>query len=327
MSETKSKISCLDLVRLIAAATVVMNHCFIEENGFMNHFGSEMLARWSVGFFFMISGFFMKKGFKDIVKYCVRIFILYVIWTVMYALFLGLNIWNPWDMFISLRNGIIMPFWYFPTLISCILTVWIVNYITKSPKITVVVCGLLYIVAIMGDTFIRVAPIGNFMDTYFYPVFERIVGTHDTRDGIFNGSFFISIGLLLSSLSKEGKLKITNKKKYLAISLVALFVYWAEVCLEIEYDLGNRDVLVTAPVLCTLIFVYAYNCQMDKERAVFFRSLSSAIFLIHYAFLTNIQKISPNEWVLYISTLLISAAASALLILASKKIKFLNYLY
>lgn len=327
MSETKNQISALDLVRFIAAITVVMNHCFLEEVGFMDHFGSEMCARWSVGFFFMISGFFMKKEFKDIVKYCFRIFILYVIWTVLYALFLGMNIWNPWDMFISLRNGIIMPFWYFPTLISCIATVWIINRITKSPKITVIVCFFLYLVGLMGDTFNNVPLIRDFMDTYFFPTFERIVGTHDTRDGIFNGTFFIAIGLLLSSLSKEGKLEIKNKKRFYTIAVIVLLAYWAEVCMLIGFEIGNRDLLITSPIICTIIFIIGFNHKMDKDKAVFCRSLSSAIFLIHYAFVTTIQRYTPNEWIWFIGSLVLSIISSVILIYASKKIKILNYLY
>ena len=327
MKYSQGKLSAIDLVRIIAAAAIIMLHSFIEDKGFMNVYGGELLTRWAVGFFFMVSGFFMKKDFKGILKYCIRIFIVYFVWTVIYALLFGENIWTPWNMFSALRSGIIMPFWYFPSLITCIVFVWLLNKLTKNESVTLAVCLLLYVVALLGNTYMNVAPVADFMNRYFFPVFARIVGRSDTRDGIFNGSLYIAIGLWLSVRQREGKLDIKDKKKFLIIALIALFLFWAEIYLLIRFDLGMRDVLIMSPVLCSFILVFAINHEMDEKKAVFCRDVSSLVFLMHYGFLNLMQALFAGQWQVFIATCVLSFAAAIAITLLSRKIRFLNFLY
>ena len=328
MDTSSNKLSRIDMVRVIAALMIVAIHCFREETGFMNIYGAEFLGRWPVPFFFMVSGFFMKSKLIDVVKYCLRIFIMYLIWTLIYALVLGVKITKLWDLISNLRNGIIMPFWYFPSLIMCTIFVWAISRVIKSKKIVVAICAVLYIVALCGDTYKNVPAISNVMDTYFFPIFERIMGVHDTRDGIFNGSFFMSIGLLLKDMYAKGSLdKFRGSTKLYVATVILGLIYILEITINIKFGLGGLDVLLTSPYFAAAIFIVALFKQMEKKTALIFRGMSSLIYLMHYMFLTNIQEVTSNQWIWLLATASLSIVSSIIVIAVSKKIKILNYIY
>lgn len=325
---SKNKLSRLDSIRLIAAFMIIVNHCFREEYGFMNLYGAEFTSRWTVPFFFMVSGFFMKDKFMDIVKYCLRIFVVYLSWTLIYALILGQKMSRLWDLIANLRNGIIMPFWYFPSLLMCTVFVWALSKLIKSKKMLVVVCALLYIIALCGDTFKNVPMIRDVMDTYFFPIFERIMGVHDTRDGIFNGSLFMAIGLLLRDLNSKDRLSnLKNDKRFWMVSIILFALYIVEICINVNLSLGGLDVLVTTPLFVTALFLIGFSYTMNKDKGILCRNLSTLIYLTHYMFLTTIQQMTTNQWIWLLFTMALSVCVSWIVILLSKKIKVLGYLY
>lgn len=328
MNVRENQLSRLDMIRVIAALMIIVNHSFREEVGFVNIYGAEFLARWTVPFFFMVSGFFMKSKFTDIVKYCFRIFVMYLIWTFIYALVIGQRIQGLWDLISNLRNGIIMPFWYFPSLLMCTVFVWALSKLVKSKRLVVVICALLYILALCGDTYKNVPAISNVMDTYFFPVFERIMGVHDTRDGIFNGSLFMAIGLMLSDMYKKGELdRFKGNVKLYWVAAILAIIYIVEITINVNLSLGKLDVLATTPLFATAIFLLGLFGKMEKQRALTFRSMSSLIYLTHYMFLTNIQKLTHNQWIWLFTTAILSVGVSMIVIALSKKVKVLKYIY
>lgn len=257
----------------------------MEKNDFMNIYGAEIIGRWPVGLFFMISGFFISFKAKDVCVYCLKILRIYVIWTVFYALWLHLDVWSPIRFLSALRSGIIMPFWYFSSLLMCVVFVFFLYIITKDIRLVCIITGILFIIAFIGCSLRFVPPVSGFMDSYFFPWHERIIGVHHMRNGIFNGSFYIALGALLRNRYDIDKLKIKNIRSVYAVLAVTIILHITEICLVIRFHTGEPDVLLTSPLLVALLIILSFQYTMPKERAVFCRNMSNLVFLSHCFFL------------------------------------------
>lgn len=322
-----SKLSILDAVRFIASIGIIILHSFLEKNDFMNIYGAEILGRWCVGLFFMISGFFMKDKFIDLVKYCIKILSVYLFWTLFYSFYLNLDIYSPWKMFSALRSGIIMPFWYFSSLLICICFVWCLKHYIKNPVIICIITGLLFIIALMGDTWINVKPIADFMNATIIPLHNRIMGVTITRDGIFNGSFYISIGVLLNSIYQKNNLKSSNVKKLYSIFALSVILHIAEIVSLIYFNIGERDVLLTGPLIAALLIIISFQYEIKKSTAILLRNMSTLIFVIHCFFLNVFQNILHGQYFIFLLTSICSILFAVLIIKLSKYLPVLKLIY
>lgn len=327
-NETREqKLSILDAYRLAAALCIIVLHSFLEENDFMNIYGAEILGRWPVGLFFTISGFFLKDKIKDVLLYCIGILRIYVIWTVFYAVWFHLDIWGIKKFLSALRTGIIMPFWYFSSLIMCVLFVSILRLFIKEPRILCIVTGMLYVIAIMGCTLCYMPSVSAFMDRYFFIWHERIIGVHQTRNGLFNGSFFISIGILLRQKYTENRLAIKNRRLFDIMLILTIILHITEIILLISFHIGEADVLLISPALSAMIIILAFQYEMPAPRAELYRGMSNLIFISHCLFLDIFQRMQLHQWLTFIMTVISSLLFSYIIMMLSKRISLLKYLY
>lgn len=321
------KLSILDAVRLIAALCIIVLHSFLEKNDFMNIYGAEVIGRWPVGLFFMISGFFLTLKARDVFAYCSKILRVYIIWTVFYALWLDLDIWSPMHFLSALRSGIIMPFWYFSSLLMCIVFIFFLFTITKDLRIVCFITGLMFIIALLGCSFRFVPVIAEFMDRFFFPWHERLIGVHHMRNGIFNGSFYIALGALLRKRYDIDRLSVRNIRLLYVILGVAIILHIAEICTVIHFHTGEPDVLLTSPIMATLLIVFSFQFTMPKDRAILCRGMSNLVFLSHCFFIDVFQRIGLKQWLVFLSTIVCSLLFSYTVVILSKKISPLRYLY
>ena len=87
--ETKDTyLTGIDITKLIASALVLMSHTRIitSYSPTIDSYFINSIFRWAVPFFFMASGYFMPQNIKSIIKYSFRIFRLYFIWSIFYAM-------------------------------------------------------------------------------------------------------------------------------------------------------------------------------------------------------------------------------------------------
>ena len=323
----KQRLSILDAVRLIAALCIIVLHSFLEKNDFMNIYGAELLGRWPVGLFFMISGFFMSFRFKDTVIYCLKLLRVYVIWTIFYALWLHLDIWSPMRFLSALRSGIIMPFWYFSSLLMCVVLVSLLYAVTKDLRIVCMITGVLFVIAVMGCTFRYLPSISEFMDRFFFTWHERIIGVHHMRNGIFNGSFYIALGALLRKKYNTDKLRIVNVSAFRILLVISIILQVTEICLVIHFHTGEPDVLMTSPLLDALLIIFSFQYTMPEENAVLCRGMSNLIFLSHCFFLDIFQRLELAQWPVFIATVCCSLLFSYIIVSASGRIRLFRYLY
>lgn len=318
-----SYVSGLDLLRLIAAACVVAIHSFMEYQNFTDAYTVRILTRWAVPFFFMVTGYFLKEESKAFIRFWIRILGMYVFWTIVYALLCHMDIWNVRDFLSALRSGIIMPFWYFPSLLMCVMFVWILIKTVRDPRIIIGICSILYVMALMGHTFANLGVFDFWNNGPIMRFHHRVIGEVSTRDGLFWGSLFVAIGHALRVRERD-KTRIGSddaKKKTIIASIVFAVLYVLEICLIVYYDTGGKDVTLFSIPVTLMLFGYARSKQIPKVIGEYMRHTANGIFLVHYFFLELFMGMKYASIRLFILTFAASITTSFVGTMAVKRLK------
>ena len=323
---SKQYISGLDLLRFLASIGVVFSHSFMEYQNFFDAYIVRICVRWTVPFFFILTGYFLKDDFKAFVNYIVHILIQYVFWTILYAVIFKYSIWTVRDFLFALRGGIIMPFWYYPTLLICVTFVWLLFKFVKNSKIILAICSVMFIYAIIGHTLINVPAFDFVNNGHLMQLHHRIIGDTTTRDGIFWGSLYIAIGRIMRDNKDNELLKIRNEKKFWLIWALLFVLTSLEEWAVVFFNTGEKDILIGTIPVVIMLFCYAQNKRLDKKVGTFLRTTSNAIYLTHYLFLALFMQMGIISAPLFFLTLLSTLAAAVLLTLLSQKVKPLKYL-
>lgn len=323
---SKQYISGLDVLRFLASIGVVFSHSFMEYQNFFDAYIVRICVRWTVPFFFILTGYFLKEDFKAFVNYIVHILIQYSFWTIFYAVIFKYDIWSVKDFIFALRGGIIMPFWYYPTLLICVTFVWVLFRFIKNPKIILAICSVLFVFAIIGHTLINVPAFDFINNGPIMQLHRRIMGDTTTRDGVFWGSLFIAIGRVMKDNKDNELFKIKNEKKFWIIWAILFILTSLEEWAVVYFNTGDKDILIGTIPVVIMLFCYAQNKRLDKKIGTFLRTTSNAIYLTHYLFLAVFMQMGIISAPLFFLTLLCSLAAAAILTLLSQKIKLLKYL-
>lgn len=298
----------------------------MEYENFFDAYIVRMCVRWAVPFFFMTSGYFLKCDIKSFLKYLLHILIQYLFWTVFYALVLNLDIWSLWDFCSALRSGIITPFWYYSSLLLCVTVVWILFKVIKNSRIILAVCFIMFLIAIIGHTLTNVPAFDCINNSILMEFHERITGALTTRDGIFWGSFYIAIGKFLSLYKDTDVLKIKNEKKYVVIMAVLFVITAIEECVVVYHNTGGCDVLLGTAPFVVMLFIYGLNRRMDVKVGIFLRTMSTAIFVMHFLFVIVFMNLGMISVKLFISVVLCTLVVAFILACLKKHVKVINYI-
>lgn len=325
-ANNRNYISGLDVLRLIASIGVIFSHSFMEYEYFFDAYIVRICVRWIVPFFFLVTGYFLKDDTKAFIKYIIHILIQYVFWTILYSVIFKYDIWSVKDFLSALRSGIIMPFWYYPTLLICVTFVWLMFKFVKNPKIILVICSIMFIYALIGHTLINVPAFDFINNGYLMRFHHRVIGETTTRDGIFWGSLYIAIGKVMR-LNKDSELfKIKNYKKFWLIFIPLFILTSLEEWAVVYFNTGEKDILIGTIPVAIMLFTFAQNRQLDKKVGTFLRTTGNAVYLTHYFFLAIFMQAGIISVPLFVLTLVCTLALSALLAFLSGKIKPLKYI-
>ncbi len=326
MERGRGYVSGLDVLRIIAAICVVAIHSFMEYQNFTDAYTIRILTRWAVPFFFMVTGYFLKEDFRGFARFWFRILCEYVLWTVIYALLCHIDIWNIRNFLSALRSGIIMPFWYFPTLLICVAFVWALIRTIKDHRIILGMCAVLFIMALMGHTYENVAVFDFWNNGSVMRLHHRIIGEVTTRDGVFWGSIYIAIGYFLKVRDRDVKsIKTeTGSGKLIANLLIFFVLYASEICAIVYYDLGGKDITVFSIPVTILLFRLAQKKQIPKDTGECLRHTGNGIFLVHYFFLELFMNLSFIGVPLFLLTLITSIITGFIGTVARKRLELLT---
>ncbi len=338
----------LDVAKFFCAILIISAHFASEWGSFPTLidycFSLYVIA---VPFFFCCSGFlFFKKlnalptqedkktYFKQYEK---RIWTMYALWSVVYFIHVVYD-WIFIDDEISfiifikyLYRCIVFSsystIWFLPALgIGIAITYFLVMRLNKQ-QITLIAV-LLYIFGMFGYTYrfvIENTALGSFYDIYDVLFIS-------SRNGVFNGVPFIFMGYVVSS--KEIKTSVKGFFKHAVFSGISLVLLIVEAFfLKLKFNVTGMDISIFV-VPFTYFFIMALMHIDLKENIVFLwcRKLSLLIFVTQRLFLTVLpsffpsvfEKIYSNSYIGLVAVLGMTIAFSVLLILLSKKVKFIK---
>lgn len=315
----------IDLIKLIAAALVVMAHTGVLASDDLNNYFVNVTFRWCVPFFFIVSGYFMADGFKRLCRYLLRIFLLELLWTVLYYIAPR----YPMELNPELVRrffqigGAIDPFWYLPSLAVSTLLIYILRKICRENDTAMfVIVSILYIFALTGDTYLYAFPNNKIF------VINSHLWVGSTRNGFLFGSFYIFMGHFFRK-NKRGE-KWVNNIKYSSLAAV-IAVSFFHLCLEIliftRMHTGiDCNVLVSTVPLAAAVFLLALKLRVRADLSCFCRKLSTLIFMSHYYFVIALAR-DERSVLHFLGVLSLSALLSAAIVLLSRKLRLLRYLY
>lgn len=303
----KEQYPFLDIVKFLLALLIVCAH-YISENGvgrigrFIDYASSLYVI--VVPFFFVCSGFllFRKLDMQDdrmIVKnYCKRILVMYIGWSFLYVGF-QIIIWLRFgisheEVLHYLLNAVTYStyktIWFLPaTVIGVLLTFWF--YSKVGLKKTFIIALVFYVVGCLGASYSFLTTKISFLNDSL-SVYNYIFCS--TRNGLFNGFPFITLGLLLSRKEKNEFLMFKQKNMFLSFVWGIGFV--VEALVIKAFGAVNVNTLLFLFPFSYFFVSFCLGISIRKNPViVWLRKMSMDIFLCQRLYLSILPELFPNS--------------------------------
>lgn len=328
-NKTKDNIVAIDVMKFLCAILVVCSHSspfsFINER--FDMYVINLSFRYAVPFFFVCSGYFyFRKENRNIMDFVKRILKLYLLWTVIYILFSMPYVINKWSIKSFFLSGSFNHFWYFPSLILGTVLIDFLLKKFKFPVVAVISIGL-YALGMLGDSYFAISA--------HLPMIPKVLNIYNrlfdvTRNGFLFSAIFVLMGAYLARSNKE------YNKKYYLIGLITFYLLFVlEFRVIVKYNLMlDKNLYIFIVPMVFFLFLFLKNLQLPEGKwGTFLRKMSTSIYcchiLIQTQFLLFLSKysIQLNSLEICIVVIILSVLLSAIIVLASKKVKVLKYLY
>ena len=223
-------------------------------------FLSNGIARIAVPTFFIINGYFLSSkltDFKAIRKYIKHLFIIYLVWTVIYAPYFVLN--SSLKETINYIFGGYFHLWYPVALIYSTLILFILN--RKLSTNILLVAGIIYLL------------VGYFFIKSIYPFIFR---------DFFIAFPFLTLGYFIKQKNVISKMKTRYLIPIIFISTLTLLL---ESSLIYETKI-QADFFLSLIILCPSIFMLMMkHSQYSNKEGTTLQQLSSSIYFVHVVFI------------------------------------------
>lgn len=254
-------------------------------------------------FFFLVSGFFLQRkiyDFNKIRKYVVRLFQLYIIYTILYIPQIIYIYIEAGGSLIHNLLGFVKNFffvgtygqlWYFVGLIVATVLLYLFkNTLKLRDRYLIVVVLILYVVGTIGNAYIQPLkdyinmPVGALaqLDKKYLLLWLYFQVFKTTRNGIFFGFPYVFFGYLIA----KNKEKV-YRKNYLPFAIVSFLFMNVEAAI-VRNIVGETDNDMLFTLLPTSIFVFLFiafidckNTEKNIRIGKYFRCLSVLYFGFH----------------------------------------------
>ncbi len=295
--EAKHKVfPSIDIAKFVCAVLVVAIHTtpLIDINVHLDNALCSYLTRLAVPFFFITAGYFCfrKTSYSEFdfhipFRQALKILKLYLLWTVIYFIpLLYRDVYNCeegylWGLLYAVRTVIFSGYhhlWYLNATAFSIIAISIA--IKKKFHIkTILLWGfLLYLIGLFGQSYyFLIKPLSNYPILWsFLQIFRKIIAT--TRNGLFEGVLFVSIGMLFAY--KKIVLKYTHALIGFIISMLLLFV---EVFIIIYQDLflEKNTYLFLAPAAFFMFYLISHIEIPISPFTGKLRTYSTLVYFVH----------------------------------------------
>lgn len=301
----------LDYFKVILAFFIVCLHSgfFYDISELVGYLFVHGLFRIAVPIFFIINGFFFYKivSISDLKKWIKRIFVLYIIWTIIYLPVMIYSL-DPMQTIVRLFTGYFM-LWY---LVAMMLAGIMLYFIKKNSDSFLLFFSLLlliigYAIQTIGNMHIFGESVDNFLNW----------GTLYCNF-LFFGFPFFTMGYLI----RKKNITIGIKK---GIFLSILFFGFLLIESYFNYRISKEgvDILLSLFFLCPVIFLLIKQTYIQGS-AKNIANFSTGVFLIHAYVLFFLRfTFDLDNTALCLVTLLLSCMASLLLIQVNNRFKCL----
>ena len=311
---SENKIIAFDGLRILAAFAVVVLHTVAPF--FMDSFPSsdwnvanvyESLVRWSVPVFFMISGaLFLNKG-KELnigrlyKKNIFRIFLIYLFWSIIYALPLLNDGLNPSYILFRIIDGP-YHFWFLKVLIGLYVAIPLFRAITSERKTEEYFLLLAMLLGIVLPSALFVLEL---LDT------RLMVALMDFCEGfdmtfVSTYSFYFVLGHYLF----EYPISVAKRRTLYIIGIVSPILlfganYYGSTLLGNLYQGFLNNSFVCTMFFAATIYVYVINCNSCMTRAGNVLSKMSkctfGVYIVHVLVMTLLGEIgvTPSAYTLF----------------------------
>ena len=267
----------IDKARWLLAYLILIIH-FRPLSGFdptVDFASAQVVARIAVPFYFMTTGFFMDYAQTDKVKAWLKnILRLTLIWSLIYLPFrLSAYFTGQANILMDILHlGVHVHLWYLPASIFAVLSL---GFLLKHMHIKMIlwIGFILYIFGLFGDAyhgFSSIIGIENLVDDYL-SIFET------TRNGLFFGFFFVSLGYFIKTHPLN--IKVNFKRIGFFIGFFLMFVEMLSLeraGIPIEYNM----ILSTIPTVYFLFSLCLEKTSTEKPKS--YKDLGTFIFLSHF---------------------------------------------
>lgn len=353
----RNNYNSIDLAKFICAILVVMIHIapFGSSRStsiikYLNFGIQNYLARIAVPFFFVTSDFLLykKTTLSDFnpeysKKYIIRILRLYAIWTLIYFPLVFCDFFKDKKgvahaVFAYIQRviftGSYTQLWYLNALIIAVIMVSFLLYKKYNPKKIVVFASLLYFLGLFAQSWFGfIVPLRELTPDFwhFLKILQKVILT--TRNGIFDGFIFVSIGMCFAFFN----IKIEKKKAliYFIISMVLMF--FEVFILEYFHYIRGKDMYLF--LIPATFFFFCFVIQVELPNSPLFKTLRILSSLIFYSHLWVNTIVSKALKIIYepltetclhfVLTIIITIIVSLIIIKSSKtqRFKWLKILY
>lgn len=282
-----------DVFRVIAACFIVGIHIgpLTSINESLDFYVTYCIGRIGVPFFMVVTGYFalsaihseqsIRLNFIKLKKIQIKLLRIYIFATLLYmpATFYSVNIPNSIPKLLQqvIFDGTFYHLWYFPAVIlgSFIVTIL---YCYCSGKITALVCVLLYIIGLFGDSYYGAIQSIPLLKNFYLAIFT--VSSY-TRNGIFFAPIFLWLGVWMA------KRKTLQSQKQSMIGIViSICILLAEggITRSLDFQRHNSMYFIL-PVVMYFIMSFLLSKKVEsKENSQLYRQLREIamwVYLLH----------------------------------------------
>ena len=281
----KTAYTGIDIFRMIAAMLVITIHTspLASVDDTADFILTRLLARVAVPFFFMASGFFLfsrRDGGVSAGRLLTFLKKTALLYAAAVLLYLPLNFYNGtiqnWISLPNLLNdlfieGTFYHLWYVPaSMLGAVISWMLIRYLKE--KGALVIAGLLYIIALFGDSYY------GFSETV--PIFKEFYQTVFTiADYTRNGLFFAPVFMILGSYIANQSKRYTKKTCVFSLCVSAALML-AEGLVLRSLNVQRHDSMYVMLLPC-MFFLFQSLLHWEGQSTQKHRRYSVTVYLIH----------------------------------------------
>lgn len=307
----------LDVLKFICAILIVGSHLLpIFHNETLNLYYGQFFFRFCVPLFIISSGFYFERMQTEKKwKYVKRIFLIYIIATILYSPFI---IWNNRTEILNIFATILFGYchlWYLIAVALALLISYMLNKILPAEKhkgIYGIACIVLLVFGIFFDEYYKL-----FNNSFLNNIATILKWFGGTRNFIFMTFPILTIGRFI--FLYRDKIFLVRPYVYIILTILSFILAALELTMLNSFNINNLSLDISVfnfmPAIFLFVLTFYWNPKILHKRTTKLRKQADIIYIVHILVSGILDMILPIKlFTRFIVVLLISWALSAVYI-------------